>query len=74
MKNRKLVIGGLYKHFKNLIVRVLMEVRDSETLEKSVVYVHLEDGQVWVRPKKMFLEKIEREGKKFYRFKLIKGK
>lgn len=51
-----------------------MEVKDSETLEMAVVYVHLEDGQVWVRPKKMFLEKIEKEGKKIYRFKLIKEK
>lgn len=68
---RQLVLGGLYKHYKGYLMKVLLEVKHSETLEDMVVYVYLDDGKIWVRPKKMFLEKVEKEGKKFYRFKLI---
>lgn len=53
-------------------MKVLMEVKHSETLEDMVVYVHLDDGQIWARPKQMFLEKIKIEGKVIDRFKLLK--
>lgn len=65
---RKLVIGGLYRHFKNHNVKVLAEAYDSETLEKMVVYVYLDKGSIWVRPKSMFLGKVTRNGKTFNRF------
>lgn len=74
MKKRKLVIGGLYRHFKGGLVKVLGEARHSETLEEMVIYVHLEDGKVWIRPKEMFLEKITRDGKTFCRFEQVEEK
>jgi uncharacterized protein len=49
-------------------VKVLAEAYDSETLKKLVVYVHLEEGSIWVRPKKMFLSKVTRDGKTMQRF------
>ena len=68
---RKLKIGGIYRHFKQHDVKVLAEAYDSETLEKMVVYVHLIHGSIWVRPKKMFLGKVTRDGKMMERFSEI---
>jgi len=68
---RKLVVGGLYKHFKGYKMRVICEAKHSETEEWMVVYIHLDDGSVWVRPKSMFLEEMEKDGKRLYRFELI---
>lgn len=62
----------MYKHFKGGLYRVLLEAKDSETLEEMVVYIHLDNGEIWVRPKKMFLEKVTRDGKVFERFELVK--
>jgi len=66
-----------WKHFKGSEVEIVALALDSETLEEIVVYKHLEAakdmpaGQIWVRSKKMFLEEIEREGKRIPRFELI---
>ncbi|MFA6586182.1 MAG: DUF1653 domain-containing protein [Candidatus Paceibacterota bacterium] len=68
---KKVEIGGIYKHFKGFKVKVLWEGFSSETLEPLVIYMHLEDGVVWVRPKKMFLETVKVNGKKIERFKKI---
>lgn len=69
---KKLEIGAIYKHYKGTKVKVLTEASHSETLEKMVVYIHLEDGCVWVRPKEMFLENLDWNGKTVERFKKIK--
>jgi hypothetical protein len=46
--------------------------RHSETLEELVVYRALYGQKaLWVRPKKMFLEKVLVKGKKIPRFKWI---
>jgi hypothetical protein len=72
MKNT-LVVGGRYRHFKGSKVLVLAEAKHSETTEPLVVYVHLDTGDIWVRPKKMFLEKVEKDGKRVERFKLVRA-
>jgi hypothetical protein len=67
-----LQIGGLYEHYKGKRYRVHGVVRHSETLEELVLYEALyanDLGKMWVRPKKMFLESIELEGKVVPRFK-----
>ncbi len=69
---KALKIGGVYKHYKGTKVKVLGEATHSETLEPLVVYVHLEDGGVWARPKEMFLGKLIYEGKEVERFVKIK--
>lgn len=51
-------IGKTYRHFKGTYHQVLNVALDSETQERMVVYNHKEDGQVWVRPEKDFLEEI----------------
>lgn len=64
--------GEYYRHFKGNIYRVLHIAKHSETLEEMVVYqaMYGERG-VWVRPKAMFEEVIERDGKSFRRFEPI---
>jgi hypothetical protein len=54
-----------YRHFKGGIYRFIGIARHSETLEEMVVYQSVsEAGQIWVRPKDMFYEEIERDGKR----------
>lgn len=65
---------GVYRHFKGEYVLVLGLARHSETEEKIVVYVPLKPlvgPRITIRPLKMFLENVEREGKKVKRFKYI---
>ena len=60
---------GKYKHYKGNEYEVIGVAKHSETLEELVVYRAIYgEGQVWVRPLKMFLEEIEVNGKKIPRF------
>ena len=70
----KVEINKVYKHYKGTKVKVLGEALHSETLEPMVIHLHLEDGVIWVRPKKMFLEKVKMGGKLVPRFKKINSK
>ena len=66
------MIGKYYRHFKGNIYRVLHIAKHSETLEEIVVYQAMYgDRGIWVRPKGMFEEVIERDGKIFRRFEEI---
>ena len=70
---KKLEIGAIYKHYKGTKVKVLGEGFHSETQEPMVIYVHLEDGVTWARPKEMFLENIKVGGKEVERFEKVDG-
>ena len=60
---------GRYRHFKGGEYEVIGMARHSETMEELVVYRALygERGP-WVRPAAMWLEVVERDGKRFPRF------
>ncbi len=60
---------GRYRHFKGKEYEVLGVVRHSETLEELVLYRALygERG-LWVRPREMFLQTVERDGYRGPRF------
>lgn len=65
---------GKYQHYKGHFYKVIGIAKHSETLEELVVYEALyenPDGKLWVRPLKMFLEKVEINGKKVPRFKFV---
>lgn len=65
---------GIYKHYKNKMYKVLGTVRHSETLEEMILYeaqYDNPDGKLWVRPKDMFLENVEIDGKIIPRFEFI---
>ena len=68
-------VGKTYHHFKGLTVKVLLIVKDSETLEEMVVYEELDNHTFWVRPYDMFTSKVDHEKypdvKEEYRFTKI---
>lgn len=70
---KKLEIGAIYKHYKGTKVKVIGEAIHSETMEPLVIYIHLEDGVSWARPKEMFLENVIINGKEIERFEKING-
>lgn len=71
---------GIYKHYKSGCYEVIGIARDSETHEEMVVYRAVADspdfptGSLWVRPKPMFMENVEVDGKVMPRFRLIEKK
>ena len=63
---------GIYKHYKIKNYKVIGEATHSETEEKVVVYQCLYgDYSMWVRPKEMFIELIEVNGKRIPRFEFV---
>lgn len=73
MQNLK--INGIYRHFKGDYYLVEDTAINSETKEEYVVYRRLYgDGTLWIRPKDMFLEEVDRKKypnvKQKYRFEL----
>lgn len=58
-----------FKHFKGNLYRLVHAAKDSETLQRMVVYQALY-GQYgyWVRPEEMFFGRVVRDGKEFPRF------
>lgn len=68
---------GKYRHFKGKLYEAIGIARHSETLEEFVVYKALYhskefgDEALWARPKEMFLELVEVNGKKVPRFEYI---
>lgn len=65
---------GTYKHFKGNLYELEGVAKHSETMEDMVIYKRLENNSLWVRPATMWGEKVEREGKKVQRFKLVESK
>lgn len=70
MKTIKL---GIYRHYKGKLYQVFGLAHHSETLEELVVYKALYQtkfgrNSLWVRPLKMFSEKIKINGKTVKRF------
>lgn len=62
----------LYRHYKNKPYKYIGEARHSETLDEVVIYEALYEnklGNIWVRPKQMFFESVEVNGKSVPRFK-----
>ncbi len=67
-----LVIGGVYEHYKGKKYCVVGVAKHSETLEEMVVYRKLyDDYGLWVRPKEMFLERVEVKENLVPRFRLV---
>lgn len=64
-----------YRHFKGKVYRLVSVAKDSETLDKIVVYQAMyEDGDIWVRPYEEFFGKVDRDGMVRDRFTKIDEK
>ena len=68
---------GKYEHYKGKQYEVIGLARHSETLDELVIYKALYNSEefgnnaLWARPKSMFLENINIEGKEIPRFRYI---
>ncbi|MDD6223466.1 MAG: DUF1653 domain-containing protein [bacterium] len=83
MRERKIKVGNIYKHFKGRVYRVIAIAYDSENydqenkeLSKMVVYQNVEnERECWVRSYQMFNSFIDRNRypdiKQEYRFEEI---
>lgn len=69
------VVGQKYKHFKGMIVEVIAIAKDSEDLSLKVVYKHVDNDDIWVRPLSEFVSKVDKvkypDIKQEYRFELL---
>lgn len=63
--NNDVIIGGLYRHFKGRLCRVIGVGNHSETGEPMVMYKCAENSKVYVRPLDMFLEAVDRPDYKY---------
>lgn len=75
MADHQLVENGIYEHYKGQLYRMHKIVRHSESLEEYVLYEALYEnklGQMWVRPLKMFIEKIKVNETEQPRFRFLK--
>ena len=77
MEKRKIVVGGVYQHYRGDYYKVLSLALDNETLTQLVVYVALyykpeKEDRVWVRPLEVFMGTKELEdGKVVNRYEFI---
>jgi hypothetical protein len=66
--------AGRYRHYKGNLYEVVGVARHSETMEELVVYRALYDhprwgpNSLWVRPRAMFVEDVEVDGRRLPRF------
>ena len=66
-------IGGIYKHYKGNLYKVLMIGTNSETLELMIVYQAMYgDNKIWIRPASMWNEIVIVDSKSVSRFTLMK--
>ena len=57
---REVVEGKKYKHFKNLMVKVLHIGYDADTTKKVVIYEEENDSKIWVRDYDEFNSEVDR--------------
>ncbi len=76
-RQAKNIKPGTYKHFKGDIMEVVGVALHSEMQGEFVVYRHTTGGHAgeqhyWIRPIEMFVETVERNGKRIKRFTYVR--
>jgi hypothetical protein len=69
---QEIEIGKTYKHYKGNVYKIIALGKHSETLEDMIVYQSVKNGDVWIRPKRMWNETINDDNQ--LRFTLISDK
>lgn len=59
---QEITVGKTYKHYKGNVYRIIALGKHSETCEDMIVYQSVEKGDVWIRPRKMWNEKVDEKG------------
>jgi hypothetical protein len=73
--NAENIKTGTYRHYKGNEYEIIGLAKNSETLEEFVVYRALYgDYQLWIRPKAMFFETVQKDGKEIHRFEYLDSK
>jgi hypothetical protein len=58
-----------YRHYKGGLYDLVCEARlEADPAVTMMIYRSLADGQTWARPKAVFFETVEHEGKQVPRF------
>lgn len=59
---QELVIGGIYKHFKGHVYKLLCVAKDADNLKEKIVYQNLDnENDIWVRDKEEFLSLVDKD-------------
>lgn len=62
---QEITVGKIYKHYKGNFYKIIAIAKHSETKEEMIVYKNTEKGDIWVRPKYMWNEKIDKNTLRF---------
>lgn len=70
-EKERLLLSGIYKHFKGGLYSVIATALNSENLRKTVIYQSLEDGKFWTRDFEDFVGYKNLDGEQVKRFTFI---
>ena len=62
MSEQEIAVERVYKHYKGNVYKIIALGKHSETLEDMIVYQSVKTGEVWIRPKQMWNETVDRDG------------
>ena len=68
---QEISVGKIYRHYKGNKYKIIALGRHSESQEEVVIYQNIDKGDIWVRPKSMWNEVININGKEVMRFSLV---
>ena len=54
-----IIVNRIYKHYKGNLYKIIALAKHSETNEEMVVYQSVKNGDVWVRPQRMWNDVID---------------
>lgn len=59
--DRDFHVGDICYNFKGGLYRIVRFAKHTETGEELVIYESLKDGNVWARPREMFISQVDKQ-------------